>query len=128
MKRILLLSLILLPLAACFAQVKVVESSARRAPGWINGLEKDYIIVVGTAANIQDAQQNALNMVKERIVSSVAENVKTSSEMKMQESTINNISNLPRKFCHNNNYYFGSSTFSARCFPIKGGGVLLGKN
>ncbi|HPF92716.1 MAG TPA: hypothetical protein PLV65_02190 [Tenuifilaceae bacterium] len=98
MKRILLLSLILLPFAACFAQVKVVESSARRAPGWVNGLEKDYIIVVGSAANIQDAQQNALNMVKERIVSSVAENVKTSSEMKMQESTINNISTYLENF------------------------------
>lgn len=98
MKRIILLSLILLPLTACFAQVKVVESSARRAPSWVNGLEKDYIIVVGSAANIQDAQQNALSMVKERIVSSVAENVKTSSEMKMQESTINNISTYLENF------------------------------
>ncbi len=85
-------------MTACFAQVKVIESSARRIPSWVNGLEKDYIIVVGSAANIQDAQQNALNMVKERIVSSVAENVKTSSEMKMQESTINNISTYLENF------------------------------
>lgn len=79
------------------AQIRVVEKSGRQ-PSWVNGLEKDYIIVVGTAGNIQDAQQNALNMVKERIVSSVAENVQTSSEMRMEESTFNNISSYLEKF------------------------------
>ena len=86
MKRLLFI-LFLFPFVACMAQIRVVEKSGRQ-PSWVNGLEKDYIIVVGTAGNIQDAQQNALNMVKERIVSSVAENVQTSSEMRMEESTL----------------------------------------
>jgi len=93
----LLFILFLFPFVACMAQIRVVEKSGRQ-PSWVNGLEKDYIIVVGTAGNIQDAQQNALNMVKERIVSSVAENVKTSSEMRMEESTFNNISSYLEKF------------------------------
>lgn len=96
MKRLLFV-FFLFPLMACVAQVKVVEKSGKQ-PGWVNGLEKDYIIVVGSAANIQDAQQNALNMVKERIVSSVAENVQTTSEMKVEENTFNNISSYLEKF------------------------------
>lgn len=96
MKRLLFI-LFLFPIVACVAQIKVVEKSGKQ-PNWVNGLQKDYIIVVGTAANIQDAQQNALNMVKERIVSSVAENVQTTSEMKMEESTMNNISSYLENF------------------------------
>jgi hypothetical protein len=80
------------------AQIKVIETSSKKQPSWINGLVKDYIIVVGSSPNIQDAQQNALNMVKERIVSAVAENVKTSSEMKIEENTLNNISTYLEKF------------------------------
>jgi hypothetical protein len=72
------------------AQIKILESSGKQ-PKWVNGLEKDYIIVVGSSENMQDAQQNALNMVKERIVASVAENVQTSSEMKLEQATVNNI-------------------------------------
>lgn len=96
MKRLLFI-IFLFPIVACVAQIKVVEKSGKQ-PSWVNGLQKDYVIVVGTAANIQDAQQNALNMVKERIVSSVAENVQTTSEMKMEESTINNISSYLENF------------------------------
>lgn len=97
MKRILLIPFLFV-FSIGFAQVKVVERSSKKVPKWLNGLEKDYIIVVGSSANIQDAQQNALNLVKEQIVSSVAENVKTSSEMRMEESTINNISTYLENF------------------------------
>ncbi len=92
MKRTVLIFSMLLFTLFSFGQIKVIESSAKRAPKWVNGLEKDFIIVTGSSSSIQDAQQNALNMVKERIVSSVAEHVKTSSEMKVEESTLNNIS------------------------------------
>jgi len=95
MKRILAI-LLLIPIA-CLAQ-KPTETSSKKQPSWVNGLEKDYIIAVGTAPNIQDAQQNALKMVKERIVSAVAENVKTSTEMKVQETTVNNISSYLENF------------------------------
>lgn len=98
MRRILFVSLLLISYSASFAQVKVVDSSAKRPPKWVNGLEKEFIIVVGTASTIQDAQQSALNMVKEQIVNAVAESVKTSSEMRMEESTINNISTYLENF------------------------------
>ncbi|HOP03951.1 MAG TPA: hypothetical protein PL017_09140 [Tenuifilaceae bacterium] len=97
MKRVLLL-LVFLPVFSGFAQIKVVEKSSKRQPSWVNAIEKDYIIVVGTGETVQDAQQNALTAVKERIVSSVAENVKTRSEMKVEESSVNNVSQFLEKF------------------------------
>jgi hypothetical protein len=92
MKKIVFLFL-LLPHLACMTQDRVVEKSGRK-PGWVNGLEKDYVIVVGTGGSVQDAQQNALNMVRENIVNAVAQNVKASSEMTIQESSLNNNLNI----------------------------------
>ena len=71
-----------------FAQPKVLGKSGRK-PGWINGIEKDYIIVSGSGATIKDAQNNALMIIKERIVSSVADNVKATSTMQTEETNTN---------------------------------------
>lgn len=79
------------------SQDKVLEKSGKQ-PKWVNGLMKDYIITVGSGATNQEAQQNALTMVKERIVSSVAENVKSKSELTKQETTNNNVSAFLEKF------------------------------
>lgn len=84
--------------AMCFAQGKVVEKSGKQ-PKWVNGIEKDYLIVVASGGDIQTAQQNALTMVKEQIVLSVAENVKSTTELKREESSYNNnISNFLETF------------------------------
>jgi len=79
------------------SQDKVIEKSGKQ-PKWVNNLEKDYIIAVGSGATSQEAQQNALIMVKERIVSSVAENVKAKSELKKEETNNNNVSVFLEKF------------------------------
>jgi len=89
-KKNVLVLFILIPFVACMAQTRVVESSSRRTPDWVHGLEKDYIITVGTGNTIQEAQQDALNMVREDIVNSVAVNVQTESEMYTEETNLNN--------------------------------------
>jgi len=82
----------------CFSQDKVIDRSGKK-PKWVNGLEKDYIITVGSDITIQNAQKKALSMVKESIVSSVAENVKSVSKLKSQETNINNrIFNFLQRF------------------------------
>jgi hypothetical protein len=91
------LTLLLFAWFTSMAQVTVEERSGKK-PSWVDGLISDYIIVVGSASTIQDAQQNALSMVKERIVSAVAENVQTSSELRVEESTRNNISTYLQNF------------------------------
>ncbi len=72
------------------AQFKVVDASQRREPSWVNALQKDYIIVSAEGGSVQEAQQNALLFIKERIVTSVADNVKASSEIVTEESNFNN--------------------------------------
>lgn len=86
-----LLSVIFLigTIGIAFSQDKVLEKSGKQ-PKWINGLEKDFIIVAGSGATSQDAQQNALAMVKEQIVLAVAQNVKAKTEMKTEEANYNN--------------------------------------
>ena len=98
MKKFLLPLLLLTLVIPASAQVDVVESSERRTPSWVNGIEKNYIIVSGSGTTIEAAQQNALNTVKERIVSSVAENVQTRSEMSVQEVSGGNVSSFLEKF------------------------------
>jgi hypothetical protein len=90
MKKFLLLVVVSIAFAGIgLSQDKIIDKSGKQ-PGWVNNLEKDYIIAVGSGATSNDAQQNALLMVKERIVSSVAENVKAKSELKKEEANYNN--------------------------------------
>ena len=89
MKKLLVVFFLLCFSASLYAQTRVVDKSGRK-PSWVNGLEVDYIIVVGTGSSIQDAQRNALNMVRENIVNAVAQNVQATSEMTMEETNFNN--------------------------------------
>jgi len=90
MKKYLLLVVALIATTGIsLSQDKVIQKSGKQ-PKWVNSLEKDYIITVGRGATSQEAQQNALTMVKERIVSSVAENVKSKTEIKKEEANYNN--------------------------------------
>lgn len=97
---ILLIATLLLAFAPTHAQKnkKVIESSERRAPKWINGLVKDYIIIVGTGKNLEDAKQDALLRIKEKIIRAVAENVQFQSQMNRKEEMYNNISNYAEKY------------------------------
>ena len=80
------------------AQDKVKETSGKQ-PKWVNCLVKDYIITSGKGVTSQEAQQKALAMVKENIVSAVAENVKSSSTISKEETNFNNkVFNFLEKF------------------------------
>lgn len=93
MKKFLLLFAALCFVGQTFAQDKVLDKSGKK-PKWINGIEKDYIIVSGSGPDEQTAQQSALTMIKERIVTSVAENVKATSEIRKEEANYNNNVNV----------------------------------
>lgn len=64
--RKILLFLLLIP-TVLLSQESVVERSGPK-PKWVDALEKDYIIVVGTGETIDVARQKALMMIKESIV------------------------------------------------------------
>jgi len=89
MKKFTCVALLVLSGLVAFAQPKVVDKSGRK-PDWVNGLEKEFIIVVGSGASIDVAQNSALMLIKQNIVLSVADNVKAKSELKKEESSYNN--------------------------------------
>jgi len=88
MKKLAVVFLLTLSGIVAYTQPKVLEKSGRK-PAWINGIEKDFIIVSGSGATINEAQNSALMIIKERIVSSVADNVKATSTMQTSETNTN---------------------------------------
>ena len=86
-------TLIALTLLMCFGFVsqayaqktKVLEHQPKKKPAWVNTLVKDYVIVVGTGNSLDEAQEKALLKVKERIISSVADNISSQTEHTLTE-------------------------------------------
>ena len=72
------------------AQTSVVEKSGKK-PAWPYQLEKGFIVGIGNASTIQQAKENAMLNVKAQIVTSVADNITSSSELKNIEITSNDI-------------------------------------
>ena len=76
---------LILFLSSC-ANLKVIEKSASQKPSWIYGIEKDYLIGEGTGSDYNDAKYNALQMVKEKIVSSVAQSISFEQNIRVNET------------------------------------------
>ena len=79
-------------------KTKTLDSDKKKKPDWINTIKKDYIIVVGSGATLDAAQQNALMKIKENIVKAVAENVSVTTESTTKEEMGTNISNYYQSF------------------------------
>lgn len=74
---------------ACAAQVKVIDKSAKKAPAWVNGIEKNFLIVSATANDVEEAKEKILNSLREQIVHAVAVNVQSSAAINVQETALN---------------------------------------
>jgi hypothetical protein len=103
MKKSVIVGLFILALFAMESPVlgqktKVLESNPKKKPDWVNSLVKDYVIVVASSTTLEDAQEKALTKVKEQIVSSVAENIQTTSEFNRQEQIKNNKTDYSESF------------------------------
>ncbi len=101
MKKIIIVVLILslgfnLPISA--QKTKVLESSSKKKPEWVGGVAKDFVIAISSSSTLEDAQQKALAKVKEQIISSVAENIQTSSDFYRNESIKNNNTDFTENF------------------------------
>jgi hypothetical protein len=91
MKRVLSsIILTVFSLVAFAAGEKVVEASAKKAPDWLFGMETGYIITTAEGTTMEMARTLAMQAVKERIVSSVAEHIESEVSMMMSETTTNN--------------------------------------
>ncbi|MDR3366773.1 MAG: hypothetical protein LBO71_07395 [Prevotellaceae bacterium] len=89
MKKKLFTFSLLLGAVTLFAQQKTLEASGKK-PDWAKQLvETGYIITQGDALSLGDAQQEALLLVKQEIVRSVAEQVISASTHSLQEQGMN---------------------------------------
>lgn len=90
MKRLLIVSILCTFSFALFgANEKVVERSARRAPDWLYGMQKNYIITTAEGSTIDIARDLAMQSVKERILTAVAEHVESDAQSALRETTHN---------------------------------------
>lgn len=72
---------------ACSA--KVIESSQKRAPKWLYGIETGYLIVSAESGDLETAKAKAMTSVKQQIVNAIAEKVQATSQTLTQELEAN---------------------------------------
>ena len=80
MKRLTAMICLALVTICAFAETKVIENSAKKAPEWLYSATDGFIVVTVEASNLGDAQQRALQLVTERIILSVATSVSVSQD------------------------------------------------
>lgn len=70
------------------AKVKVVESSAKKAPVWFFGSEKEAIIASSNSdISLEDAKRRVMEEVKVKMIESVAQNINFSSFSKIEQKS-----------------------------------------
>lgn len=84
MKKILSILLVLSFSLALTAQnsYKILESSSKKAPKWIYGVEKDYLNVSATGESIEEAKDEILANIKRQITQSIATRIVSESNVK----------------------------------------------
>ena len=81
MKKILSIILAITVSLSLFGQYKVVESSTRRAPSWVNSVQDQYLIVSAEAQSIEQAKEAVLANIKKQITQSIASRIVSESNL-----------------------------------------------
>jgi hypothetical protein len=95
MKKLISLTLLLLLFFIGFLSCslpRAVEVSEKKRPSWVYGLNNGYVIVEGVGPSFENAQNDALKKLKERIVNSVAVNISSEMNILINETVIDNMS------------------------------------
>ena len=75
MKRFLTIILTTIVSLSAFGQYKVVESSTKRAPNWLNSVQDQHLIVSATGNSIEQAKEAVLSNIKKQITQSIASRI-----------------------------------------------------
>lgn len=70
------------------AKEKIVEKSGKQ-PKWVNSMEANYIVTSARSQDLEEAKERCMIRVKEQIVNSISENVRSSTKMSSSEETMN---------------------------------------
>lgn len=71
---------------------RAIEKSEKERPVWVYGITNDYIIIEGVGNDFEEARNDVLKKLKERIVSSVAVNISSETNIAINETVIDNMS------------------------------------
>lgn len=93
MKQLLPFLFISLLLFGC-AGNRAVQSSQKKAPNWLHGIESGYVIAVGKGATHEEARNRALLAVREQIVNAIAVQVVSSSESVTRDESHNQVNSF----------------------------------
>jgi hypothetical protein len=85
------------------ADYKVMDRSSKRAPKWINSMEKEYLIVTTTAATLEDAKAALLTSIKQQIAESVASRVISETNLNRVDIDVNGKNNYQQQLKTNIN-------------------------
>ena len=89
MKRTFIFTITLLFACTIMASERVLQSSAKKAPKWIGGMEEGYFIATAEAPTLDEAQDKAITRLREQIIYAVATRVQSSTTITMHTVTDN---------------------------------------
>lgn len=90
MKKSVILLLTLLVYLAAYADVKILERSAKKAPDWITGAAEGYLVAFVEAPDIAQARSRAEQDIAAQIAMAVARNVEASYRNTSSETVTDN--------------------------------------
>lgn len=97
--RLYIISLLVLSSFICSAQnKKVVETSSKKTPEWVGGVEKGYLIVTAEAPSIEEAKAKILQSLKSQIAESVATRIVSESTLNTTQLRVNNKYEIEESF------------------------------
>lgn len=83
-----LTAVVMLSGTVSFAAVKVVERSSKKAPVWLNTMEREYIITSAVADDLERAKSLCMDNIRTQVIESVAQNVQSSSASTLSQETM----------------------------------------
>ncbi|MFR9526907.1 MAG: hypothetical protein SNI45_02410 [Rikenellaceae bacterium] len=91
MRRVFHILVALLAISICSSaysqNMKMVDSSLKNSPAWINDLSRGYLISMSSSSDIEEAKQIAITGVKQQIAQSIVSNI--SVEFLQSSHTVN---------------------------------------
>lgn len=97
MKQMLLYFILGFAMMGC-AGNRPVQTSQKKAPAWLHGIEQGYIISVGKGTTHEEARNRALLAVREQIVNAIAVQVVSSAESVTRDEQQNQVNSFVDHF------------------------------
>lgn len=71
-----------------------LQTSQKRAPDWLHGVERGYVIALGRGGSHDEARDRAMTAVREQIINAIAVQVVSSSEVVTRDERQNQVTNF----------------------------------